>query len=246
MADISPTQSDIQRALGQFLGAVLPVGAEIIVALGNRVPEPKSKTFVVMTPLRLTRLATNLDTSADVKFIGSIAGDLMTVTEVDFGTIVVGRPLYGVDVAASSRIVAQVGGTPGGVGTYRVSPAQAVDARVLAAGSLMLTIAAQADVQLDFHTADTTASDLAQSVSTTFRDEYATRFFGALPAPLNRITPFYADDPRLMPFVNDQNQYEWRWVVDARMQANQQVALPQEFADQVTVGLIEIDEHFPP
>lgn len=244
--DISPTQSDIQTALGQFLQTVLPASTDIVVGLGNRVPEPKTKNFVVMTPLRFTRLGTNFDATADVKFIGSIADTVMSVTEVDFGTIVVDRPLYGVGVTGGSKIVAQVGGTPGGIGTYTISPAQALDACVLAAGSMMLTIAAQADVQLDFHTADTTAADLAQTVSTTFRDEFATRFFGALPAPLNRVSPFHADDPRLVPFVNDQSQYEWRWVVDAKMQATQKVAVPQQFADQAIVGLIEIDEHFPP
>ena len=244
--DISPTQSDVQTALGQFLTSVMPAGVDIVVALGNRVPEPKTESFVVMTPLRFTRLATNLEQFADVKFIGAINDAVMTVSGVDFGTIVVGRPLYGVGIAAGSKIIAQISGMPGGVGTYSVSPAQTLDDRVLAAGSLVLTIAAEATVQLDFHAADTTASDLAEIVATTFRDEYATRFFGALPAPLDKISPFYADDPRLMPFVNDQSQYEWRWVVDARMQVNQQVVVSQQFADQVKVGLIEIDEYFPP
>lgn len=244
--DISPTQSDVQTAVGKFLQAVLPANIDIVVGLGNRVPEPAAPNFVVMTPIRFSRLGTNFDTLADVKFVGSVADTTMSVTEVDFGTIEIGSTLFGIDVAGDTKITAQTSGAPGSVGTYSVSVSQTIAPRVLASGAIMLTIAAEATVQLDFHTADTTAADLAQTVSTTFRDEFATRFFGSLTTPLNRISPFHADDPRLMPFVNDQQQYEWRWIVEAKMQVDQKVAVPQQFADHVTVGLIEIDEHFPP
>lgn len=52
---------------------------------------------------------------------GSIAGDVLTVTAVGSGTIVNGATISGTSVSTGSKILSQLSGTPGGVGTYRVS-----------------------------------------------------------------------------------------------------------------------------
>lgn len=54
-------------------------------------------------------------------FTGSIADALMTITAVGSGTLVVGGLLSGTNVATGTRMVSQVSGTPGGIGTYIVN-----------------------------------------------------------------------------------------------------------------------------
>jgi hypothetical protein len=58
---------------------------------------------------------------------GSIAGDILTVTAVGSGTLVVGGTLSGTNVATGTMIVSQLTGTAGGIGTYSVNiPEQTV------------------------------------------------------------------------------------------------------------------------
>jgi hypothetical protein len=52
---------------------------------------------------------------------GSIADNVLTVTAVASGTLVVGGTLSGTGVATGTQIVAQLSGTPGGIGTYSVN-----------------------------------------------------------------------------------------------------------------------------
>jgi hypothetical protein len=47
------------------------------------------------------------------------------------------------------------------------------------------------------------------------------------------------------PFINDQQQYEWRWGLDACLQVNQTVLIPQDYADKVHIGLIPADIFYP-
>lgn len=245
---LAPSQDDLTAAIRTFLLAELPDGTEVVLAQGNRVPEPKGADFIVMTPLRFDRLATNLDSSLDLKMEGSIAADVMTITAVSPrspGSVVVGASVFGVGVASGTKVTALISGA-GGVGTYRVAPSQTVADGTLSAGRKAMTQAAEATVQLDFHSEDeTSAGNMAQTVSTLLRDEYGVEAF-ANQVPPRGVVPLYADDPRQMPFVNDQQQYEWRWVLEARFQVDQQVSVPQEYADAVEVGLIEIDSHYPP
>jgi hypothetical protein len=99
-------------------------------------------------------------------------------------------------------------------------------------------------VQLDVHGPN--GADNAFRISTVFRDEYATTAFASYDTG-GDLQPLYADDPKQIPFVNDQDQVETRWVLEACLQANQAVVnIPQQFFDQVQVGLIEVDSHYPP
>lgn len=244
---ITPTQSNIQNALRTFLLNVLPGGVDVVLGQVNRVPEPIGGSFVVMTPIRFKRLATNLDTYADVVFEGSVAGTTLTVTFFQHGSAIrTGNDLFGIDVVDGTKIVEQLTGPAGGLGTYRLSVTQTTAAVKFAAGYLSMQQNTEVTVQLDFHSADTTAGDNAQMVSTALRDTYGADFFSRQAAPLNGVSPLHADDPVQRPFINESSQYEWRWVLEACLQANQVVLSPQQFAEALEVGLIEVDSHYPP
>lgn len=245
MATIAPTQSDVLTALKAFLGAVLPAGVDVIAGVVNRVAEPKSPGFVTMIPIRIVRLRTNIDSAADVRFTGSIAGGILTVSAVDFGTIAIGATVFGTAVAANTKITALGTGT-GGVGTYTVSPSQTVASRVLASGARAVEQGAEVVVQLDFHTADGTAADLAQTASTLLRDPYGVDFFAALAPPSNGVVPLYADDPKYVPFLNAEQQYEQRWMLEAHFQINQVATVPAQYADVVEVAVVDVDATYPP
>ncbi len=241
----SPTQSNVQAALRNFLLAVLPDGVEVVAGQPNRVPEVEGDDFVIMTPIRFMRLETNVDGDGDVRFEASIAGDTMTVTEVTFGEIAVGATVFGTGVATNTRVIAFDTGT-GEDGTYTISPDQTVSSEIMSAGSKNVVQQVEWTIQLDFHSASlTSAGDMATVVSTLMRDAFATQQF-AEQSPYYGVSPLYADDPRQMPWVNDQQQVEWRWVLEAKVQAPEQVVVPQQYADVVEVDVISVDATFPP
>jgi hypothetical protein len=236
----SITQDEINTALGAFLTAILPAGVSVIVGQVNRVAEPQGD-FVVMWPLRRPRLATNLDTSTDCKFAGSIAATIMTVTAVQLGAIAPLRTVFGAGVTDGTTIVNQLTGPTGGAGTYTIAPSQTVSATTLSAGATDVEQSTEVVMQCDVHGA--AAADNAQTISTLFRDQYAvTKFDDAAIT----ISPLYADDPRQMPFINAASQYEDRWVVEAHLQVNPVVSVPEQFADAATVTVVEIDAAYPP
>ncbi|RUV37420.1 hypothetical protein [Mesorhizobium sp. M7A.F.Ca.MR.148.00.0.0] len=69
-------------------------------------------------------------------FTGAIVGNVLTVSAVGAGTIYPGTTISGVNVAAGTKIVSQLSGTPGGIGTYSVSiPGQNVAAGTAIAGT---------------------------------------------------------------------------------------------------------------
>lgn len=231
---IVPSQDNVAKSLFDFLTAVLPTTVEIVQGQDNRVPEPKVDNFVVFWPLRLPRLETNVDSYEDVLFAGSIAATVLTVTGVTRGVIVDGATLFGTAVAAGTAIVDQLTGTPGGIGTYSVSVSQALSSRPLSAGSQTMQQNAEAVYQCDFHGA--ASSDNALIVATMLRDEYAVLKF----AETGFATPLYAGEPRQMPFLNGEQQYENRWVLEVSLQVNGSVKIPQQFADGATVELINV------
>lgn len=97
-------------------------------------------------------------------------------------------------------------------------------------------------VQLDVHSDDISdASDMAQTISTLFRDDYAVQFFLAYPG----ITPLYADDPRQVAFQNSEQQYESRYIVEAVLQADQLVTVPQQSATSIDLSVFNVDVEIP-
>ena len=239
---VSPNQSQIQTVLRTVLLDFLPAGVDVIEGQDNRVPEPQEVDFVVMTALQRTRLATNIDSYVDAAYTGSVSGGVLTVSDLLLGTVLTGAALFGTNVATNSVIGTQISGTTGGVGTYNVTPSQTVTSEVMASGAASAMQETEITFQLDVHGPN--SADNAQMISTLFRDDYATsRFYELNPA----ISPLYADDPRQAPFLNDQDQIETRWIVQAKLQANQTVAnIPQQFGDVFNVELISVDVVYPP
>jgi hypothetical protein len=91
----------------------------------------------------------------------------------------------------------------------------------------------QVDVQLDIHGPNST--DNAQTITTLWRDEYATR---AIDAAV--MTPLFATDGHQMPFVNGEQQYEDRWVVTVSMQMNPVISTPMDFAANLSANISAI------
>lgn len=128
--------------------------------------------------------------------------------------------------------------------TYTVAPSQTVSAGALASGGKTVMQPTEVVIQLNVQSAsDATASDMAQMISTLMRDEMATTFF--TDAGFDGA-PFYADDPKQVPFFNGEQQYETRYVVDVHIQANQALpGLPQQFADQAVIDVTNVEATFP-
>lgn len=236
---LAPTQSAILKALRTFLLGILPSKVEVILAQVNRVAEPKAKDFVLMTPIRRERLETNVDSSADVSVVGSIAGNILTVTSVLIGEIELGATLFGSGLTDDTSITSFVSGT-GGVGTYKVSPSQTAASQKIGAGSTDYLQPTNVVVQLDVHGPN--GADNAQKISTLFRDDYAVMQFASYGIG---VAPLHADDPKQLPFLNAEQQYEDRWVVEAHMQANEVVTAPQQYADALAVDLVNVEERYP-
>lgn len=226
------------EALRLFLVATMPAGTPALKTQVNRVAEPGQENFVMMTPNLRRRMGTNLDTYDDCQFVGSVAGTTLTVTSVAFGTIKIDRLLFGVDVAANTRIAALGTGT-GGVGTYVVDTSQTVGSEKMAAGVENLKQPIELTIQTDFY--GPLAGDNAQTFTTLFRDEYAATFFLDLS---ESISPLYTDDPRQMAFTNEQMQYQDRWIVNTMLQVNAVVTVPKQFADQIAVSRIPVDAFY--
>jgi hypothetical protein len=248
----SPTTDNVFASLRSFLLAVLPATGsdgkpvQVVLAQVNRVPEVSSADFVIMTPIRFERIETNVDSYQDCRFTGSIAGTTMTVSAVQIGAVTPGSTLSSTLIVPGTTVVSQLTGPTGGAGTYQVSQAQTVASGTISAGGQTLQQAMKCAVQLDFHSAnDTDAGDMANVVSTTLRDAFGVQQF-ANQSPNYGVVPLYADDAAQRPFFNDQQQAEWRWVVEAMLQANIVVSVPQQFADVAALDLISVDEAYAP
>lgn len=238
---LAPTQQAVLKALGAVLTGMLPSGIPIFVGQSNRVPEPKTSDFVIMTPVRRERIETNVDSGADVCFTGSIAGTTLTVSAIPLGAIAAGATLFGSGVADNSSIVSQLSGPAGGVGTYKVAPTQAAPSQKMASGATQVLQPTNIVVQLDVHGPN--GADNAQKISTLFRDDYAVQQFAKSGID---VSPLLAEDPKQLPFLNAEQQYEDRWVLEAQMQVNEIVTFPQQFADALDVDLVDVDAVYPP
>lgn len=235
---VSPNQSDIQTALRTFLLGIL-TNTEVVIGQVNRVPEPESQDFIVMWAINRNRIETNIDDGIDVSFVASIAGTVMTVSAINYGTIEVGNIIFGVGVTNGTIIQSEGSGT-GGVGTYNINNSQTVASEKMAAGFTELIQPTEVIMQLDVH--GPSSADNVQIISTMFRDPYATETFASLNAD---VTPLYTDDPRQAPFINAEQQYETRWTVDVHLQANQSITVSQDFAETVDVDVINVEATYP-
>ena len=240
----NPTISQIMTSMASFLAAVLPSDVAVVQGQPNRVAAPSASRYVIMSPPRFSRLETNIDTSEDAVFTGSISGTTMTITAVDSrfpdAQLAIGDTVFGPTILPNTVITAGAGQ----VGTYTVSNSQTVAPGTISAGSTEIQMNAIATIQLDFHASDQTAGDLATVVSATMRDPFAVDQF-ANQSPNYGTVPIHADDPAQRPFFDDQQQVEWRFVVDALLQANIVVRVSKQFADSVALNLKSVFAEFP-
>ncbi len=93
-------------------------------------------------------------------------------------------------------------------------------------------------IQIDVY--GPTSDDQAQMISTLFRDPYGCNAL----APV--CQPLHADDPRMMPLIDSEAQYEQRWTVGALLQYNPATTTAMQFANALNVDLINVDEAYPP
>jgi hypothetical protein len=85
------------------------------------------------------------------------------------------------------------------------------------------------------------AADQATIVTALWRDGYAC----AALAPV--CQPLYCDEPRMMPLVDGEEQYEQRYTITAHLQYNPVVAAPQQFANALgPLTVIDVDERYAP
>lgn len=226
---VSIPETALLTALRSFLLSVLPTGVEVIRAQVNRVSSPKGP-FVTMTPLTRRRLSTNVDEFNDASLVGAIANGVLTVTNVVFGQVRVSASLYAEGVADGTIITAA---NPDG--TFTVQPVQTVTSRQMFAGVAEYMQATEVTFQLDVHGKD--SADNVQIISTLFRDEYACASFSASGYD---VQPLYTSEPRQMPFITGESQYEDRWSIDVVLQANPVVTAPQQFAGALSVVLVPV------
>ncbi len=249
MSLISITETNVFTALKSVLqtfglqtaaGAALPA-AQIVKGQVNRVPEPQATDFLVIWPLMRNRLATNIDEWFDNSFTGSITANVLAVSVVQKGSVVIGLPIYGAGIASGCRVMSQVSGTPGGIGVYSVSATPNVASEIIYGGEYDATQYTEMVIQCDVH--GPASADNAQRISTLIRDMYGVQAFQDVS---DGITPLYTDDPRQLPFTNAEQQWEDRWVVDIHLQVNIELTLSQQFADVLTVGVISVEATYPP
>lgn len=207
-------------------------GVSVVKGQDNLVPEPLDGDFVVMTPITSKRLSWNDVSFADGVFTGSISGSVLTASAVTRGILVPGMFVLDKtsELAALTILGSQLTGTSGGIGTYVISPAQTVASEVMYVGRRLDEIDTQLGVQLDFHGPNATNNVFA--VDALFFSEYATNAFAGSGFDVH---PLYAEPPRQSPFINAEQQYEYRWTMDVQLQVNPVVTTPQQFADEVVV-----------
>jgi hypothetical protein len=221
---LNTTEVGIFTVLRNFLLSVLPAGTEVIRGLDNRVAEPKGVNFVEMTPMFQERFAGNVDEYVEVLFVGSITGVTLTITQVLAGALAVGSSIFGTGVV-SGTVITALGTGMGGLGTYTVNNTQTVGSEQLQAGTKTAEQYTQVTVQLDIH--GPASANNAQIISTLFRDEYAVTMFEQSGIDM---APLYTSDPRQIPFLNGEQQIEERYIVDAVVQVNPIVTIPQQMA----------------
>lgn len=109
-------------------------------------------------------------------------------------------------------------------------------ADIPSAGVKRIAMPTAVTVQIDIHGPN--SADNSAIIAAVFRDETAA---DGLALSGFDLAPLYTSEPRQTPFINAEQQVEFRWAIDLTLQVNPIVTVTQDFADQIVVGLIEID-----
>ncbi len=116
------------------------------------------------------------------------------------------------------------------VATYTVPPS--------GTGEKHIEQGTQYSIQVDVYGPN--AGDQATTLSTAFLDSYACDLL----APYS-CQPLYAEDPTQSVLINGEENYEQRWMFNAVLQFNPVVTVPQEFAEEAVVELVNAYTTYP-
>jgi hypothetical protein len=94
------------------------------------------------------------------------------------------------------------------------------------------------EMQIDLY--GPASGDWAAIFTTMFRDDYACLAL----AP--NCQPLHADDPTRAPLVLGEQQYVDRWIIRANLEYNPVVSTTDQFADTVTIDVIDAITHYGP
>ena len=243
---ISITEAQVFAALGSVLGQYgltsSATGQTVPIVLGqtNRVPQVRQTDFCVMWAISRIRLAQNIIELTDNSFTGSVVNNVLTVSALLDGDVPVGQPVYAMATKGGTiptfSTIQQLTGPAQGIGTYSTTPSQDITSRAMYAGVADHMQKIEFTAQVDVH--GPSSADNATRISTLWRDQFTIDAFRDLGID---VSPLYAEDPKQMPFVNEQQQTENRWVVDLAMQINPVVSTTAQFADErdATVTSVE-------
>jgi len=210
---------------------------EVVVGQDNRVPEPLGQDFIVITPWRRHRLAyVGTDYTDDI-LTAQQNGNILTVTAENIPPLVPGLALLdGVGVLSPCTTLGeQLTGAPDDLGTYFVSPSQDTPSVPVYAGTRNDTAPTQFTIQIDMH--GPSSGDNAQAIATLFYSDYAYEMI----IPFG-VAPLYASEARQVPFLNAEQQIEYRWSIDADLQVDPTVrTTPQQFADKLSAKPVPVD-----
>jgi hypothetical protein len=109
------------------------------------------------------------------------------------------------------------------------------------ASTWIITQPTEVRVQIDLY--GPSAGNTATVLHATFNDSYACDFFAAQDFD---IQPLYSTEAVQLPLINGEAQYEQRYTMTLALQINPAVSTPQDFADTLAVGLINVDVVYPP
>lgn len=260
---VAPTQSlsesQALTALVAFLTGALPAGTPVVRGQVNRVSEPGADNFCIFWPILQTRLSTNVVNFYDNVIAASITGNVLTVTAIEqaesqdpypgpglppAGPLTPGMVLTDGTagaLASDTQLGAQLSGSVGGTGTYTVAPTQTLGATTLYAGLRADLAPTELTVQVDVH--GPLSANNALTITTLLRSEYGTDAFAASGFA---VTPLYCSDPRQAPFLNEAEQVEYRWSLDACLQIDSVIGTAQDFAEVLTPTTYEVDATYPP
>ena len=91
---------------------------------------------------------------------------------------------------------------------------------------------AEITIQIDVHGSN--SADNAKSIVMMWRTDFAVDTFTGSNA---NVTPLYADEARQVPFHDGEQQIETRYTIDAVLQANQTITVPQQSATSFDLSL---------
>lgn len=94
-------------------------------------------------------------------------------------------------------------------------------------------------IQLDCVDKDGDATNWVDTLSAIWFSELGAQFF----APYG-IAPLYNEDPKFAPWVNSENQWENRWIVNTYLQFNPALVIPTYTYPGAIVGVVDV-ETFP-